>query len=141
MKKLHSYLRENDALNLLLDTYVALWAITDHPGLSSSARTLIESPKASVWVSVVSLWEIAIKHALNRGRMPVSSQDAALYFRESGYQLLSIETEHVIAVEELPSCHRDPFDRMLVAQALIEPMRLLTHDAVIARYSDTIIRI
>ena len=64
-----------------------------------------------------------------------------LYFRESGYQLLSVETEHVIAVEELPLYHRDPFDRMLVAQALIEPMRLLTHDSAMARYSDTIIHI
>jgi len=124
-------------LNLLLDTHVALWAITDHPGLSLNARILIESPKTSVWISVVSLWEIAIKHALNRGGMPISSQEAALYFRESGYQLLSIETEHVIAVEELP-LH---LDRMLVAQALIEPMRLLTHDSAMARYSDTIIYI
>lgn len=128
-------------MNLLLDTHVALWAITDHPGLSLNARILIESPKTSVWISVVSLWEIAIKHALNRGGMPISSQEAALYFRESGYQLLSIETEHVIAVEELPLHHRDPFDRMLVAQALIEPMRLLTHDSAMARYSDTIIYI
>ncbi|ABI58905.1 hypothetical protein [Nitrosomonas eutropha] len=75
-------------------------------GLSSSARTLIESPKTSVWVSLVSLWEIAVKHALNRSGMLVSSQAATLYFRDSGYQLLSIETEHVIAVEELPSLHR-----------------------------------
>ena len=63
-------------MNLLLDTHVALWAITDHPKLSQSARELILSPKSTVWVSVASVWEIAIKHSLGRGDMPVSSQDA-----------------------------------------------------------------
>lgn len=99
------------------------------------------SPRTSVWISVASVWEIAIKHALGRGDMPVSSQDAVRYFRESDYRLLPIEVEHVVAVEGLPAHHQDPFDRILVAQALVEPMRLMTHDPVVARYSDTIIRI
>ncbi len=71
--------------------------------------------------------------------MPVSSQDALRYFRESGYRFLPVEPEHAVAVEELPAHHADPFDRILVAQALVEPMRLITHDPVVARYSDTII--
>lgn len=128
-------------MNVLLDTQVALWAITDSPKLAQAARTLIESPKTTVWVSTASVWEIAIKYAIRRGDMPVSSEDAVRYFRESGYQFLAIDAEHAIAVEGLPAHHHDPFDRMLVAQALVEPMRLVTHDPAVALYSDAIIKI
>ena len=128
-------------MNLLLDTHVALWAITDSEKLPSDARRVIESPRTSVWISAASVWEIAIKHALGRGDMPVSSRDAVRYFRESGYRILAVDAEHAMAVEGLPAHHQDPFDRILVAQALVEPMRLMTHDPVVARYSDTIIRI
>lgn len=128
-------------MNLLLDTHVALWAITDNPKLSQKARDLIQATTTTVWVSAASVWEIAIKRALGRGDMPVSSQDAVRYFKESGYRFLSIDVEHAVAVESLPAHHQDPFDRILVAQALIEPMRLMTHDALVALYSDTIIEI
>jgi PIN domain nuclease of toxin-antitoxin system len=128
-------------LNLLLDTHVALWAITDSPKLPLKARELILSPKTNVWISAASVWEIAIKHALGRGDMPVSGEDAARYFRESGYRFLAVEPEHAVAVEGLAAHHQDPFDRILVAQALAEPMRLMTHDPLVARYSDTIITI
>ena len=128
-------------MNLLLDTHVALWAIADSPRLSARARELIQSPTAQVWVSTVSVWEIAIKHGLGRGDMPVSGQEALQYFREAGYRLLAVEAEHAVAVEALPAHHHDPFDRMLAAQALTEPMRLLTHDAVLASYSDTFIQV
>lgn len=128
-------------MNLLLDTHVALWAITDSPKLPLKARELILSPKTNVWISAASVWEIAIKHALGRGDMPVSGEDAARYFRESGYRFLAVEPEHAMAVEGLAAHHQDPFDRILVAQALSEPMRLMTHDPLVARYSDTIITI
>jgi len=128
-------------VNLLLDTHVALWAIADDPKLVKKARALIESPKAAVWISAATIWEIAIKHGLGRGDMPLSGQDALRYFRASGYRLLPVEPEHAAAIEELPAHHGDPFDRLLVAQALIEPMRLMTHDPMVARYSDSIIEI
>ncbi|MTW10424.1 PIN domain-containing protein [Pseudoduganella eburnea] len=128
-------------MNLLLDTHVALWAITDSPRLSKAARDLIVSPKATVWISIASVWEIAIKFALGRGDVPVSSGDAVRYFRESGFRFLAIEAEHANAVEQLAPIHHDPFDRMLVAQALIEPRRLMTHDPQLVSYSDTIIKI
>jgi PIN domain nuclease of toxin-antitoxin system len=127
-------------LNLLLDTHVALWAITDSPKLTRKAQELILSPTTTVWVSVASIWEIAIKHALGRGDMPVSGKEALRYFGESGYRLLAIEAEHTVAVEGLARHHQDPFDRILIAQALSEPMRLMTNDVLVARYSDTIIR-
>jgi PIN domain nuclease of toxin-antitoxin system len=128
-------------MNLLLDTHVALWALIDSPRLSEKARELILSPRATVWVSAASVWEIAIKHSLGRGDMPISGADALRYFLEAGYRILAIEAEHAAAVETLPPHHQDPFDRLLVAQALVEPMRLLTHDAQVSRYSDTIIRV
>ncbi|ACH82830.1 MULTISPECIES: type II toxin-antitoxin system VapC family toxin [Acidithiobacillus] len=124
----------------MLDTHVALWAITDSPRLSKKAREMIELPKSSIWISAATIWEIAIKRSLGRGDMPVSSQEAMRYFGESGYRFLPIEPEHAAAVEDLPAHHADPFDRILVAQALVEPMRLITHDAMVACYSDTIIK-
>ena len=128
-------------MNLLLDTHVALWAIADSPRLPLKARELIASPRTNVWISTASIWEIAIKHSLGRGDMPISGQDALRYFSDSGYRRLPIEAEHAVAVEDLPAHHSDPFDRILVAQALVEPMRLMTHDTRVALYSDTIIKI
>lgn len=128
-------------MNLLLDTHIALWAITDNAKLSERARSLIQAPKTAVWVSVTSLWEIAIKHSLGRKQMPLSAHDAMRYFRESGYQFLEIEAEHAAMVEELARHHQDPFDRIIIAQALYEPMRLMTRDATVALYSDLIIKV
>lgn len=126
-------------MRLLLDTHVALWAILDDPRLPTLARQLITAEGNTVAVSAVNLWEIAIKHSLARGDMPVSASDARRYFASSGFEQLAVSADHAVAVEQLPPIHADPFDRMLVAQALAEPLRLLTHDATVARYSDTII--
>lgn len=126
-------------MNLLLDTHVALWAIADSPRLPARARELILAPGNTVWVSAASVWEIAIKHSLGRGDMPVSGPQALAYFEQSGFQMLAVSPEHAATVGDLPPHHADPFDRMLAAQALAEPLRLLTHDAQLARYSDTVI--
>jgi PIN domain nuclease of toxin-antitoxin system len=129
-------------VRLLLDTHVALWAIADHPNLSPKARRLIDDPDNEIVVSTVTIWEIAIKHALARGGpddMPISGQDALGYFRDAGFAVLDITAIHATAVEILPPLHTDPFDRMLVAQAMAVPLRLLTHDQRIAAYSDAII--
>lgn len=126
-------------MNVLLDTHIALWAITDSPRLPKQAFELISNPKNTIWVSVATIWEIAIKFALGRGDMPVSCQDALHYFQQSGYKILAIEAEHVIAAGALPIHHQDPFDRVLIGQALTEPMRLMTHDRLVAKYSNTII--
>jgi PIN domain nuclease of toxin-antitoxin system len=126
-------------VNLLLDTHIALWALTDSPRLHGRARELILAPGNTVWVSAASVWEIAIKHSLGRGDMPVSGAQALGYFEEAGFLVLPVSGEHAAAVAQLPAHHADPFDRMLAAQALTEPLRLLTHDAMLARYSDTVI--
>jgi PIN domain nuclease of toxin-antitoxin system len=128
-------------LNLLLDTHVALWALTNDPRLSRRARALIEDPANDVLVSAASVWEIAIKHALGRGDMPISGDQALDWFRQAGYALLPIAPDHAAAVEHLPDHHRDPFDRLLVAQAIAEPLRLLTRDPLVLRYGDMAIAV
>jgi PIN domain nuclease of toxin-antitoxin system len=128
-------------VNLLLDTHVALWAIADSPRLSEKARDMILAPRATVWISAASIWEIAIKHHLGRGDMPISGEDALRYFRVAGYRFLPIEPEHAAAIETLPAHHQDPFDRLLAAQAREEPMRLLTHDPILARYGDFVVAV
>lgn len=126
-------------MRLLLDTHIALWAITDSPRLATHARKLITDPANSIHVSTASVWEIAIKHMLGKGDMPVSGTQASAYFREAGYIELAIVDAHIAMLESLPPYHADPFDRLLVAQALAEPLRLLTHDALVSQYSDSII--
>lgn len=128
-------------MRLLLDTHVALWALADDRRLGSYARDAIADLGNAVYVSVASVWEIAIKHALGRDGVPCSAAAAIGYFAQAGYQLLDVRAEHAAAAENLPALHADPFDRMLVAQAMFEPMRLLTHDQTVAAYSDAVILI
>lgn len=126
-------------MRLLLDTHVALWEITDDARLAPEVRRRLRSADNTIFVSVISLWEIAIKFARPRGRpddMPISSQDALEYFAGAGYEILSVTPQHALAVEGLPQFHRDPFDRMLIAQARSEPLRLLTADSAVAAYGD-----
>jgi PIN domain nuclease of toxin-antitoxin system len=95
-------------------------------------------------VSAASVWEIALKHALGRGgpnAMPISGREAVTYFVEAGYALLPISPEHAASVEALPALHADPFDRMLIAQASAEPMRLLTHDAALIGYGEMVLKV
>ena len=125
-------------MHLLLDTHIALWALADDARLPARGRLLIADPNNRVSVSAASVWEISIKHSLARGDMPVSGAQALQWFRQAGFALLPITAEHAAAVEQLPRLHADPFDRLLVAQALTEPLHLLTHDANVARYSDSI---
>jgi PIN domain nuclease of toxin-antitoxin system len=128
-------------MRLLLDTHVLLWALADDARLSRRARDLIADPDNEVWVSAVSVWEVSIKHALGRGDMPLSGAQAVEFCQRAAYAWLAISPAHAAATEALPRHHADPFDRMLVAQALWEPLRLVTHDDAVASYSDTAIRV
>jgi PIN domain nuclease of toxin-antitoxin system len=127
------------ALRLLLDTHIALWQLLLIPGFPDLPPT--SSPIRATQSSSVaaSVWEIAIKHALARGLasdMPVSGPDALGFFRAAGYELLAVTADHAAAVATLPPLHRDPFNRIIVAQALHEPLRLMTHDPMVKAYSD-----
>lgn len=129
-------------MRLLLDTHIAIWAIADHHSLSAKARNLINDPDNAIVVSAATIWEIAIKHALARSGandMPIFGDQALGFFRQAGFEMLDISPTHAAAAETLASLHADPFDRLLVAQAMTVPLRLVTHDQKIAAYSDTII--
>jgi PIN domain nuclease of toxin-antitoxin system len=126
-------------VRLLLDTHIALWALVDSPRLPAKARLLILALDNEVVFSAASVWEIAIKHGLSKKNMPVSGAEARSWFLRAGYALLPVTADHAALVEELPPHHADPFDRILVAQALAEPLRLVTHDPTVARYSDTVL--
>jgi PIN domain nuclease of toxin-antitoxin system len=130
-------------LKLLLDTQVAIWALTDTKRLSARAVALIGKETNEVFVSAVSVWEIAIKVALGKriGAPPFSGAVALEAFLAAGYRMLNVTPQHAAGVERLPNLHADPFDRLLIAQALHEPLRLLTADAALARYSDTVIEV
>lgn len=128
-------------MRLLLDTHVALWAILGDARLPALAKDLIEDLDNDVLVSAASIWEIAIKHGLARGRpndMPISGRQALTYFRQAGYGLLLVSAEHAAAVADLPSHHADPFDRLLVVQAQLEPLRLITRDVRLAGYGSMV---
>lgn len=121
-------------MRLLLDTQIALWALTASPRLGEQARALIADPANEIFVSTASIWEIAIKHALGRGDMPISATRAAELCALAGYRQLPVTWRHAAGVDALPPLHADPFDRILVAQAGGEPMRLLSRDAAVAGY-------
>ena len=123
-------------MKILLDTHILLWWMADDRRLPRPARLAVEDPANRVFVSIASLWETAIKFSLKRVVAdPEALREAA---ERDGFSLLPIEARHCSAVARLPHHHSDPFDRLLVAQALVEPMRLLTHDSQLARYSDTV---
>lgn len=122
-------------MNLLLDTHIAIWAVEDNPRLSSAARALVEDPRANIFVSAASLWEIAIKHAKHgANEMPMSARDALGFFQASGFEIVPVTAWHVLTLEGLARHHEDPFDRLLVATALTEPYRMITHDSRLAAY-------
>lgn len=127
-------------MRVLLDTHIALWAVVGSKKLASQAKGAILAAD-EVFVSTASIWEIAIKHGLRRADMPVSAAQALQAFSDAGYELLDIRPEHAAAVERLSAIHNDPFDRMLVAQALVEPLTLITRDALVASYSSAIMKV
>lgn len=120
-------------MKLLLDTHVAIWAVTDDANLSRRARDLILDAQNEIFFSAVNTWEIAIKHSVG-GDVPCSAAQAEEDFLASGYRPLNVTPRHTVAVEKLPLLHKDPFDRLLMAQALSEPMYLVTHDEKIEQY-------
>jgi PIN domain nuclease of toxin-antitoxin system len=128
-------------VRLLLDTHLLLWAAGPSPRLSSLARGLIEDRDNELLVSAASLWEITIKSALRRPSFPI---DASLFRRNllnNRYQELAVTGEHAVAVAKLPPLHRDPFDRILVAQSIVEGITLLTGDPRVAQYPAPVRRV
>jgi PIN domain nuclease of toxin-antitoxin system len=118
----------------LLDTHAFLWLMDDPDLLSDTARARIDAAPTEVLLSATSLWEIAIKRSLGKLELPVSSARLLELARDSGTPVLPIEAEHAIHVEQLPLHHRDPFDRLLAAQALVEGLPIISRDAAFDLY-------
>lgn len=122
-------------MRLLLDTHVFLWVVTDNRKLKAAARKAIAAADA-VYVSAASIWEIAIKVRL--GKIDADPQQLADAIEPSGFFQLPVNAHHAAHVATLPEHHHDPFDRLLVAQALTEPLVLLTADAALSRYGELV---
>lgn len=121
-------------MKLLLDTQLLLWAAGQPGRLSATARSLIDNPENELWFSAASLWEVAIKRGLGRQDFQVDSRLLRRGLLDNGYTELPIASDHAVAIESLPPIHKDPFDRILVAQATVEGITLLTTDSVVAQY-------
>jgi PIN domain nuclease of toxin-antitoxin system len=123
-------------MRLLLDTHIFLWAVSGSPLLRAPARRLIESAD-EVYVSAASIWEIAIKARL--GKIEADPHELTAAIEPSGFLELPVRAAHAAGVKQLELHHSDPFDRLLIAQALSEPLKLLTVDEILAKYSDLVV--
>ncbi len=121
-------------MKLLLDTHLLLWAAGEPRRLSKPARALIENPDNELLFSAASLWEVAIKRSLGRDDFKVDARLLRRGLLDNGYTELPILSDHVVATESLPLIHKDPFDRILVAQATAEGITLLTIDSLLSQY-------
>jgi len=121
-------------VKLLLDTHLLLWAAGEPKRLSKQARRLIDNTENELLFSAASLWEVAIKRGLGREDFKVDARLLRRGLLDNGYNELPITSNHVLATESLPPIHRDPFDRVLVAQATVEGITLLTVDSLVSRY-------
>lgn len=119
-------------MKLLLDTHVYLWWLTEERRLTRKARQAISSHRATVYVSAVNIWEAMIKAGL--GRLELHGQDLTAEILANGFLELPVSAQHAQAVGQLPLHHRDPFDRLLIAQAHYEGLTLVSHDRIFAAY-------
>ncbi|HEP8967242.1 TPA: type II toxin-antitoxin system VapC family toxin [Pseudomonas aeruginosa] len=128
-------------MKLLLDTHLLLWAAGAPDRLSSDACALISEQQNELFFSAASLWEIAIKRGLGRDDFQVDARLLRRGLLDNGYSELPIGSEHAVAIDSLPPIHKDPFDRILVAQATVEGITLLTSDSLVAQYPGPIRRV
>ncbi len=121
-------------MKLLLDTHVLLWAAGQPDRLSAATLKLIDNPANELLFSAASMWEVALKRGLGRTDFQVDPRLLRRGLLDNGYSELPVMSEHVVAIASLPPIHKDPFDRLLVAQATVEGITLLTADSVVAQY-------
>lgn len=121
-------------MKLLLDTHLLLWAAGSPDKLSDAARLLLEDPQNTLFFSAANIWEVSIKSNLGRTDFNADARLLRRGLLDNGYQELAITSEHAVYVESLPLIHKDPFDRILIAQATVEAISLLTADSVLEHY-------
>ncbi|KAB8033616.1 type II toxin-antitoxin system VapC family toxin [Fluviispira multicolorata] len=122
-------------MKILLDTQIIIWILEDSDKLSKKARKILDNAD-EVFISSVSVWEMMIK--MNLGKLDIEIDDLKSIFKKTNFIELPLKFDHILSLNGLPDIHRDPFDRMLVAQALSEPLRLITADALVKKYSDLV---
>ena len=128
-------------MNILLDTYIAIWAIGNHPNLSQKARELISDSDNTIYYSSVSVWEVLLKHDSPKNNLTLTPAQFVEYCEESGFYQLQLSTKHVLVASSLDISkvdkeHRDPFDRLLLSQAKAENYSFLTHDTRLPLYHE-----
>jgi PIN domain nuclease of toxin-antitoxin system len=128
-------------MKFLLDTHVLLWAAGQPDRLPAAARRLLDDPRNEPIFSSASLWEIAIKSGLGRDDFQVNARLLRRGLLDNGYGELPITSEHAVAIDGLPPIHKDPFDRILVAQSMVEGITLLTSDPLVAQYPAPVQRV
>ena len=128
-------------MRLLLDTHLLLWVASESDRLSRAARKLIENSENELMFSVASVWEVAIKRGLGREDFRLDPRVLRRGLLDNSYSELLIGSDHAVAVEGLPALHKDPFDRILIAQALVEGITLLTADPLVAQYAGPVRRV
>jgi PIN domain nuclease of toxin-antitoxin system len=128
-------------VKLLLDTRILLWVAGSPEKLSESTRTLLISPDNSLFFSAASIWEIVIKLGLGRKDFKADPYRLRKMLVLNGYAEVPVTSEHALKVDSLPPLHKDPFDRLLLAQARAEGMTLLTVDSVVAQYQDSVVKV
>jgi PIN domain nuclease of toxin-antitoxin system len=126
-------------MRLFLDTHLLLWAASGSDKLTKEMQHLIENEMNELYFSPASLWEIAIKAALKKTDFKIDTHVLRRNLLDNGYLELPIQSNHVVIVQDLPLIHKDPFDRILIAQAIVEGLTLYTSDALIAQYPGPII--
>ena len=125
-------------MRLLLDTHVLLWAVGMSARLSAATRQMLETPDNEVYYSAANLWEIAIKSSLRRTDFQIDPEQLLAALPAMDFTELPITARHAAAVARLPPLHRDPFDRLLIAQSQVEPMILLTNDELLVQYGSSV---
>jgi PIN domain nuclease of toxin-antitoxin system len=128
-------------VRLLLDTHILLWAAGQPEKLPKAARRLLDDPENDPVFSAASMWEIAIKQSIGRDDFRVDARLLRRGLLDNGYLELAVTGAHAIALDTLPPLHKDPFDRMLVAQARVEGITLLTSDALLAKYPGSVLTV
>ena len=125
-------------MRVLLDTHILLWAVAASSRLPDAVREVLEDGTNDAYYSAASIWEIAIKSALRQKALHIDLAAMRAALPRMGLSELPVTAEHAAGVAALPPIHRDPFDRLLIAQSIVEPLTLVTNDSVLGRYASTV---
>lgn len=124
-------------MKCLMDSHTFLWFVTDAPELSSKVKSMLLDEENQIWISIASFWEISIKNSLGKLRLDVGYEGLWDEISKNGFQILPVSFGHTLVVNSLPFHHRDPFDRIIIAQAIAENMNILGTDQIFDAYFET----